>query len=178
MRPARPSPRAILLWTLFVVAVMFAASGVVSATPHSVTGGPTSVVYLPAIAVAPTPTPLPTVPVLSGVVWDPRLDLRMAKLIPANVPAGQGYWKLIEGVWFDYGEPLPMGVGDHDIAVDVQDPSGIRQVNKPMNVTWSGGQGAFYIQDKPGEKYSATYPMYHVAPTYNVMVDDGFPSDE
>ena len=172
----------------------------------SLTETPAARVYLPYVAgPQPTPTPTPTQTPTSTltptpITWDPRLDLRGATLIPASVIPGQGYWKLIAGVWFDVNDVRPMGVGDHDIAFDVLDAAGIRQVGQVIKVTWttdgtcntanvalSGpellGPAAttcvdrVYTQAKPGETYAGSYPMYHLAPTYNTTVEDGNPSD-
>ncbi|MCX7670300.1 MAG: hypothetical protein N2439_09535, partial [Anaerolineae bacterium] len=33
-------------------------------------------------------------------IWDPRLTQRGTTLIPATVQPGQGYWRLVKGVWY------------------------------------------------------------------------------
>jgi hypothetical protein len=107
--------------------------------------------YLPAVVrplpsptptETPTPEPTPTctptaepTPV-PDLEWDPRLDLRIAVLIPAQVERGQGYWKVIKGQWYDVNDFHPMGVGDHEIHYDVQDPNGGRQVGKRLRINW------------------------------------------
>jgi hypothetical protein len=197
------------LWLLLVVQVTPSA-GSQQVDP----GTPTYQAFLPSIfkpvptptftptpTHTPTPTPAPTTEP-PPVSWDPRLDLRQATLVPANIQPGQGYWKVIKGVWYDVNDFHPMGVGDHDIAFDVIDASGVRQVGKTMKITWaidgsctvSAADLALegpevlnkpttlcidyvYAQAKPGEPYAGTYPMYHVAPTYRIQVDDGKPSE-
>jgi hypothetical protein len=155
-------------------------------------------VYLPYVA-GPQPTPTPT-RTPTSITWDPRLDLRGATLIPASVTPGHGYWKIVAGVWFDVNDVRPMGVGDHDIAFDVLDAAGIRQVGQAIKITWttdgacnasnvalSGPESLgpatttcidrVYAQAKPGETYAGSYPMYHLAPTYSIAVEDSNPSD-
>ena len=93
-----------------------------------------------------------------------------------------------------------MGVGDHDIAFDVLDAAGVRQVGQTMKITWTTDGTCsttnvalagpellgpatttcidrVYTQAKPGETYAGSYPMYHLAPTYSIAVEDGNPSD-
>ena len=199
----RPSFLVCAVFVLLAVIVLgvlaFPARGVLSLTET-----PTVQVYLPYVA-GPQPTPTQTqtpssTPTPTSITWDPRLDLRGATLIPASVTPGHGYWKIVAGVWFDVNDVRPMGVGDHDIAFDVLDAAGIRQVGQAIKITWttdgtcnttnvalSGpellGPAAtvcidrVYIQAKPGETYAGSYPMYHLAPTYSVTVEDGNPSD-
>ena len=169
-------------------------------------------VYLPYVAgpqSTPTPmqtpssTPSPTPTSTSSpapIIWDPRLNLRGATLVPASVTPGHGYWKIVSGVWFDVNDVRPMGVGDHDIAFDVLDAAGVRQVGQTMKITWTTDGTCsttnvalagpellgpatttcidrVYTQAKPGETYAGSYPMYHLAPTYSIAVEDGNPSD-
>ena len=185
----RPSFLVCALFALLAVIVLgtldFPARGAAI-----LTGTPAVQVYLPFVSKA-QPTP---------ITWDPRLDLRGATLIPASVTPGHGYWKIVAGVWFDVHDVHPMGVGDHDIAFDVLNAAGIRQVGQTIKITWttdgacstanvalSGpellGPAAttcidrVYAQAKRGEPYAGSYPMYHIAPTYSIEVEDGYPSD-
>lgn len=171
MRYVTPYLRASLVFVLLAAGLLVSASPLFAARQLTTTG-PNYGVYLPVLA-RPAQEVLPTV-----LTWDQRLDSRMAKLVPAIVAPGQGYWKLVEGRWYDVTDPRPVGVGDCVIAVDVQDRGGVRQVNKALNVTWSDGQVDFHTEGKPGEKYAGSTFMIHVAPTYNIKVDDGSPSDE
>ena len=203
-----PELRSSCVVPAFLVCVVFALLAVtvlgVLAFPARgasiLTETPAAQVYLPYVTgPQPTQTPTPT-STPTSITWDPRLDLRGATLIPASVTPGHGYWKIVAGVWFDVNDVRPMGVGDHDIAFDVLDAAGIRQVGQAIKITWttdgtcnttnialSGpellGPAAtvcidrVYIQAKPGETYAGSYPMYHLAPTYSVTVEDGNPSD-
>ncbi len=98
---------------------------------------PTYFLFLPGVAREPTLTPTPeaTLPT-PGLDWDPRLTLRQATLVPATVQPGQGYWKLVKGVWYDVNDTRPMGVGDHDIAYDVRSEAGERILGKSLKVGW------------------------------------------
>ncbi|MCB0096776.1 MAG: PQQ-dependent sugar dehydrogenase, partial [Caldilineaceae bacterium] len=64
----------------------------------------------------PTPTPVPG---NGELEWDPRLDQRTVQLTTAQPTPGQGYWKLIKGVWYDVTE----SEGRHHIFVDTLDPN-------------------------------------------------------
>ena len=68
----------------------------------------------------PTPTPVPG---NGELEWDPRLDQRTVQLTTAQPTPGQGYWKLIKGVWYDVTEAEER----HHIFVDTLDPNSARQ---------------------------------------------------
>ena len=144
-----------------------------TATPTGTpTAGPTA-----------TPTPTSTAASFTGLQWDQRLTERGAVLVPAQVQPGQGYWQLVVAKWYDPTDQqppdvLPMGVGDHDIAVDVLDGPGARVVGKTVAITWDPQQEYDLVTEaKPGEQYAQTFGMYHIAPTYSAQVGDGAPSD-
>ena len=155
----------------------------VTATPTP-TLSPT-VTATPTITLTPSPTATPTItptpsptPLLSPLSWDPRLDQRKARLIPASVAAGQGYWRLVKGVW--YGENEPPFAGQHHIFVDTLDPAGRRQAGVKFRVLSPDGGylfSVFYSETKPGELYAGNFPMYSVAPAYMIVPSDGNPAD-
>jgi hypothetical protein len=163
-------------------------------------------VFLPSVLRQPTLTPTPTYAASPTPDWDPRLNQRFAKLILATVEPGQGYWRLARAEWFDTRDTPPFGVGDHDIAVDVRDEEGERIKAKQVRVEWwvdgdcpanlallpepldteteilpqrvtSYCANLIKTEAKAGEAYAGSYPMYHIAPTYRVQIDDGNPSD-
>jgi hypothetical protein len=125
----------------------------------------------------PTPpvsaTPTPTSPPTSARDWDPRLDHRGAKLVPAQVSAGQGYWRLVKARWFNTAESQ----GKHHIFVDTLDATGTRQINVVLLVAWSDGNATVTTQAKPGEAYAADFAMSAVAPAYSAQPNDGAPAD-
>jgi hypothetical protein len=123
--------------------------------------------------ITPTPASTPIEP-----YWDPRLDQRGTILIPAQVSPGQGYWRLVHGVWYAEHEP-PFG-GQHHIFVDTVDPVGQRQTGAPIRVTSLDGAGVYATlttELKPGELYAANFPMYALAPAYRAIPSDGNPAD-
>ena len=111
-------------------------------------------------------------------IWDPRLTQRGATLIPAQVQPGQGYWRLVQGQWFDEGEP-PFG-GQHHIFLDALDQSGKRQVGVRIQMASPDLKDIYgYVttEAKTGESHAANFPMYIVAPAYRVEPADGAPAD-
>lgn len=133
----------------------------------------------PTSALTPGPTPTPTPTQDPGQIeWDPRLDLRHAEIIPADVQPGQWYWRLAKGVW--YAENEAPFAGQHHIFVDTRDAAGHRQPGVPLDVR-STHDGALFAtivtEQKPGDLYAANFPMYAVAPAYRVVPSDGNPAD-
>lgn len=128
---------------------------------------------------SPTPTPTPTAtPSPTELIWDPRLDARGAFVIPAQVEPGQGYWRLVKGVW--YAENEPPYAGQHHIFVDALDAQGSRQTGVSfvvMSLDGTVSHGTIVTELKPGELYAANFPMYVVAPAYRVAPSDGSPGD-
>jgi hypothetical protein len=116
-------------------------------------------------------------PPLPRVDWDPRLDLRGAVLIPAAVQPGEGYWRLVKGVWYDVGEEFN---GNHNIYMDTLSAGGERQSGVPVEVTnldrsilWT----TIVTEPKPGAPYAADFAMYGLAPSYRAVPADGSPAD-
>lgn len=193
MRHALALPVGVLLLALTALALLSAP-----ATGAPVTNGP-NIVYLPFIAVAPAPTATPTptetltptaTPTASvtptptstrepgALEWDPRLDQRGVKITPAVPTPGQGYWRLIKGVW--YGPEEPPFAGQHHIFVDALRPDGSRQPGAPFDVTNLDGTtvfGKMVTELKPGDLYAANFPMYQLAPAYRTLPSDGAPAD-
>jgi hypothetical protein len=126
---------------------------------------PTYAIYLPIVQIPPQEIP--------DRDWDPRLDQRSAVLIPATVTPGQGYWRLIRGVWYNTAESQ----GRHHIFVDVLDAGGARQPAVPVLITWSDGTETITTEAKPGEEYAANFAMYSIAPSYRARPNDGAPAD-
>ena len=139
--------------------------------------------FLLATGASPTPTRvyLPLVIRLTipgDRVWDPRLTQRGTTLIPATVQPGQGYWRLIKGVW--YAENEPPFQGQHHIFVDMLDAAGLRQVGVPVQITSLDAGEIFatlITAAQPGKLYAADFPMFHVAPAYRAAPADGNPAD-
>ncbi len=105
--------------------------------------------------------------------WDPRLDVRGAALVPAQVTSGQGYWRLTKAVWYDEVESQ----GKHHILIDVLDASGQRQAGVPVLIL-NGGSFTITTETKPDEPYAANFPMYVHAPAYSANPNSGAPADQ
>ena len=113
-----------------------------------------------------------------GIVWDSRLTERGASVIPAQVQPGQGYWRLVQGQWFDVNDP-PLN-GQHNIFLEALNQSGQRQIGVPMRLAAPDVRDIYgYIgtEAKNDEPYAASFPMYKIAPAYRVEPADGAPAD-
>ncbi len=145
--------------------VVFGPPALPSATPTATsTSTPTPTATLTPSAV---PTPI-------GRDWDPRLDQRGTILIPAQVQPGQGYWRLVKGVW--YAENEPPFAGQLHIFVDTVDTAMQRQIGMPIQITSLDGLAVFAdltTELKPGELYAASFRMNEVAPAYRAVPADG-----
>lgn len=118
-------------------------------------------VYLPLVANAPAPSP--------ALVWDGRLDLRGAYLIPAGTSSDQGAWRLARARWLDEAE----SGGRHHIYIDTLDADGKRVTGVQVRILWAGGEATVVTEAKPGEPYAANFPMFAVAPAYSASPVDG-----
>jgi hypothetical protein len=144
-----------------------------TATPTATPTDTATPTVTPTATPSPTATPTPIEP-----YWDPRLDQRGTILIPAQVQPGQGYWRLVRGIWF--GENEPPFAGQHHILVDTVNPFGQRQIGVPIQITAPDSSQLFaslITELKPGELYAANFPMWVVAPAYRAVPADGNPAD-
>ncbi len=167
-----PSPTPTETWTPSPTPT---ATQTFTPTPTATYTVPVTPSPTPTMTASPTATPTRAP---SQIEWDPRLDQRGAKILPAQVQPGQWYWRLIKGVW--YAENEPPFAGQHHILVDARNVPGERQPGIAFNVTSLDG-GTLYqrivTEMKPGELYAANFPMYAVAPVYQVKPADGIPGD-
>jgi len=148
------------------VGVLFAGMALLWNTPTAIAdSGRTEHLFTPLTLNAYTPPP--------ALDWDARLTLRGARIIPADVSPGQGYWRLIRARWYDPEE----SDGKHHIFVDIRNASNERQVGIPVRFFWSDDSYLTVTEAKPGEPYAANFPMYAIAPAYGAHPDDGWPAD-
>ena len=144
----------------------------------SVTPTPT-LTLTPSVTPTASITPTPTATREPGALeWDPRLDRRGAVIVFASPAPGQGYWRLVKGVW--YGPEEPPFAGQHNIFVDALRADGARKPNVAFDVTNLDGSSLFqriYTELKTGELYATNFPMYKLAPAYRVKPADGNPGD-
>lgn len=153
-----------------------AAPPLPTATPTPTETLTPSVTPTPTETLTPTITPTPCEPLVMD--WDPRLCRRGVKVTPAAPQPGEGYWRLVKGVW--YGPDEPPFAGQHHIFVDALRADGSRQPGVLFDVTNLDATTLFSrmtTELKPGEPYAANFPMYKVAPAYRTIPSDGSPAD-
>ncbi len=102
----------------------------------------------------------------------PELVAWGATYTPAEVEAGQSFWKLIIA-----DGPMNIG-GNHHLYVDVWDEQGNRIVGVPVLFYWNDGEDEHKTEVKHGEPYSVNLPLSAGGNAYGVMVNDGLPSDK
>lgn len=129
---------------------------------------PATTLYVPIAASVQTPVrPVPP------REWDSRLDERGVRVVEANAPAGQTFWRVVRGEWLDEAQ----AGGRHHIYVDVLDETGQRMVGVPLTVIWPGGEARMVSEAKPGEPYAANYPMSPSRNEFAVGVANGLLSE-
>jgi hypothetical protein len=157
---------------------------IAAAPPSTLTPTPTethtpTATWTPTQTLTPSVTPTTTATRQPGELeWDERLDQRGAKILYATPTPGQGYWRLIKGIW--YGPEEPPFAGQHHIFVDALRPDGSRQPGVAFNVTNLDATmvlATIVTELKPGDPYAANFPMYQLAPAYRTMPSDGSPAD-
>ncbi|MBI1293879.1 DUF5107 domain-containing protein [bacterium] len=99
-----------------------------------------------------------------SIEWDERLDELEIEVVPANVPRGQRYWKVIKA---EFQTPEEGG-GRHHIFVEVLDEDGKRIVGQPIQIHWRDGGAEIVTEDKPAPEYAANFPMYGNLGGYSV----------
>jgi len=121
----------------------------------------------------PTSTPAPT---LRPLEWDPQvysLDTPI-KLMPAEVAAGQLYWRLVR---LDWRRPGEEGSGNCIIYITT-----FKQDSQPKwgqeVIVENGGRTTLYTQPKPGEPYGADFAMGSTLNSYAVSVGGEYPSEK
>lgn len=115
-------------------------------------------------------------PSLSPRTIDPRATQRGVTIEMPQVAPGQTYWRVKEIRWYDEQEADRLGP-DHHIMADVLDEQGKRVVGVPLIATWPHGEHLIVTEAKPGELYSANYPMSPSRNEFSIEVVDGTPSE-
>jgi hypothetical protein len=100
------------------------------------------------------PAPQPTNPVLA---FDARLHRR-----GVNVQVAGTTYTLVAANYFD----TEQAQGRHAIYVDVLDKEGRRKVGVPLEVYWPGDFSTFTTEEKPGEPWAASFPLYAAGNAY------------
>lgn len=120
----------------------------------------------------PGPTPEPEPDPDPTRVLDPRLPALGVKLVNAVVAPGDMYWHIKE---VKFQNEIEAG-GRHSIYLDLLDEGGRRIVGGRARVTWSNGGADLLIEEKQGEEYGGSFPMYRSGNPYNLS-GTGIPSD-
>ncbi len=126
---------------------------------------PQETLHMPQVAAGPE---VPTMQVPHH--WDERLTARGVKVIPAH---GETAWRITNAQWLDESQ----AAGRHHIYADLLGEAGNRAVGVPLVVYWPGGSARITTEAKPGEPYSANYPLTSSLSEFSIRVDDGTPSD-
>jgi hypothetical protein len=169
--------------------------------PPPTTTAPTATPLPPTVAPTQTPTPIPFTPTRARpplppvsptvesratpttlprpLVWDPRLDELKIEYVPAQVRAGETYWRLTHAEFWAEAE----NQGKHHIYVNVLDEHGARLLGETITIEWLDGSHEIITEDKPAPEYSANFPMdinhyppWHTLGAYSARVN-GLPSD-
>lgn len=141
----------------------------------------------PTPTITPTPTASPTRNP-TQIEWDPRLDQRGALVVPAQIQAGQWYWRLVKGVWYaDNEQPF---AGNHNIYVDIRTAEDVRKPGVPVRFTSLDGGTVWDTRitepkpdcgapnsSYPSCLYATDFGMYALAPAYRAIPSDGSPAD-
>ncbi len=111
--------------------------------------------------------------------WDPRLTELGVAVLPAVVPIGAPFWRLLEARWLNEAEAN----GLHHVFIDVVGEDNLRILQPPPTVRmlWTTGvcervldnNAPYWVGDR---SYGANCPMYNAGNVYQLKVD-GLPSD-
>lgn len=124
-------------------------------------------VDLPIVKDEPPPKPA------SPAEIDPRATARGVKIEPA--PPGEA-WRIVKVQWFDRQEVLGVGP-DHHLLFDTLDEQGNRVTGVSIVVTWPTGAERVTSEAKPGERFSANFPMSPGQRAFSATVVNAMPSD-
>lgn len=107
--------------------------------------------HIPAVSTGTSPVE----PALPPRQIDPRATGRGVRILEANVEPGETYWRAVKVDWLDEQQAQ----GSHHIYVDALDEQGKRVTDVSLGITWPGGGHYIATEAKPGEPYSANFPM-------------------
>jgi murein DD-endopeptidase MepM/ murein hydrolase activator NlpD len=111
--------------------------------------------------------------VASTLDLEPSLKARGVRIQPPSKTDGVFVWKVVKAHWLNKEESQ----GRHHFYFDVLDEKGNRLVDVPILITWPSGVFTITTEAKPGEPYSANYPMSSSRNDYSAVVADGNPSE-
>lgn len=122
--------------------------------------------FIPTIGTGPTST-LPPRDI------DPRAIQRGVSLVEVAPKPGQIVWRVKSIRWLNEQESQ----GRHHIYVDTLDEQGRRMAGVPLRVMWPTGNTNIVSEAKPGEPYSANYPMSPSRNEFSLTIADGTPAE-
>lgn len=116
----------------------------------------------------------PIVPSLPPRNIDPRATARGVKVKTPILLKGETYWRAVRVEWLDEQQSQ----GRHHIYIDALDEQGKRVVGLPIGIAWPGNGHLTQTEAKPGEPYSANYPMSPSRNEFGVRVAGEVTSEE
>lgn len=99
-------------------------------------------------------------------ILDPRVLDRGVNFTSVDADSGQTVWKVREIRWLNVAESQ----GRHHIYFDTLDEEGKRLIGVRIKVRWPSGNFDVVSEAKPGEPYSANYPMSSSRNDYSAQV--------
>lgn len=124
--------------------------------------------FIPNVSSGPS-VPTQPQPELPLPEWDERLTARGVSVETPPLRPGQSYWRVAKARWYDEQEADRLGP-DHHIMADALDAKGARVPGVNMEVKWPTDQHVIVTEAKPGEPYSANYPMSPSRNEYSIKV--------
>ena len=143
-------------------------TGVIQDFGEASKGNQGTVNYLPGV-VAPQPVPVPDE---NGRDIDPRALARGVQIQPVLTTARK-LWKVTKLDWLDEQESQ----GRHHIYFDTLAEDGARLVGVDIIINWPDGTHTVTSEAKPGEPYSANFPMSPSRNEFSATVLGTFPSE-
>lgn len=132
----------------------YAAPTDVSPTAYGEGGFSTYIPLVVSGGLAGPPVP-PSPPAEPPRDWDARLTARGVRIETPVLHAGEWYWRVVRGRWFDEQE----SGGRHHIYIDARSRDGVRQPGLRFEVHWPDGAAVVHTEVKPGEMWAANYPL-------------------
>lgn len=100
-----------------------------------------------------------------------RLQEWGAVWTPVNAPPGSPYWKIVSA-----DGPVDIGQ-NHHVYLEVLGVDGQRAVGVPVEFYWNDGHDIRPTEEKRGEQFAMSFPLYAGGNAYGIRVADGLPSE-
>lgn len=113
------------------------------------------------------------------LVFDPEAAARGVKIVPADPTEDDTYvWKTVKIDFLPEGNDPGEAQGTHHFYFDTLDENGNRLVGVDIKVSWSTDDTVVTSEGKPGEPYSANFPMSPGQNAFSAKVVSEWASDE